>query len=105
MSTEILPNHLDANAMAKERTDLATLRTRLGSERTLMAGIRTSLSLIGFGFTIYKIFESVLHTMGPAGPIRVNAPRRLGLSLVSLGIFILVATAWQRRGFLKSWQT
>src|SRR6185295_9724014 len=100
MATQVVTPHLDANAMALQRTDLATLRTRLGSERTLMAAIRTSLSLIGFGFTIYKIFESVLQKMGDQAPIRENAPRRLGLALVSLGLFVLVATAWQHWLFL-----
>ena len=66
-----------------------------------MAVVRTSLSLIGFGFTIYKFFESIVHTMGDSGPLRVQAPRRLGLTLVSLGIFVLVAGAYQHWFFLR----
>ncbi|WP_276133778.1 YidH family protein [Polluticoccus soli] len=38
-------------------TDLAYRRTVIAEERTLMAWIRTALSLISFGFTIYKIFS------------------------------------------------
>lgn len=38
-------------------TRLAVDRTRLAAERTLMAWIRTSTSLIAFGFTIFKFFQ------------------------------------------------
>lgn len=38
-------------------TQLAIERTRLAHERTLMAWIRTSTSLIAFGFTIFKFFQ------------------------------------------------
>jgi len=33
------------------------LRTRLALERTLMAWVRTGVSLIGFGFTIVQFLE------------------------------------------------
>jgi putative membrane protein len=92
------------NTLAKQRTDWAALRTRMGSERTLMAAIRTSLSLIGFGFTIYAFFESVRRATGDAGPARVYSARRMGLTLVSLGIFVMVAFAVQHWLFLKKLQ-
>jgi putative membrane protein len=102
MATEILTGNLDSKTgMAKKPSNLSALSTRLASERTLMAAVRTSLSLIGFGFTIYKFFESLRTTMGDGGPIRVHGPRRLGLTLVSLGVFVLVAFAWQHWFFLK----
>jgi putative membrane protein len=87
--------------MVKKRTDWSAVNTRFASERTLMAAVRTSLALIGFGFTIYKFFESVRQTMGDAGPVRVKGPRRLGMTLVSLGVFVLVASAWQHWLFLR----
>ena len=90
--------------MAKRRTDWSALNTRLGSERTLMAAVRTSLSLIGFGFTIYKFFESIRGNIGAGSVIRVNGPRRLGGTLVSLGIFVLAAAAFQHWHFLKELQ-
>ena len=40
-----------------DSTVLAIERTRLAHERTLMAWVRTSTSLISFGFSIYKFFE------------------------------------------------
>jgi putative membrane protein len=104
MAGEMSTKPLDVNTLAKQRTDWAVLRTRLGSERTLMAAIRTSLSLIGFGFTIYTFFESFRKATGDAGPVRVNSPRRLGLTLVSLGVFVMIAFAVQHWLFLKKLQ-
>ena len=102
MMTDLAQENLDTKTlMARQRTDWSAFNTRFGGERTLMAAVRTSLSLIGFGFTIYKFFESVLEKMGDHAPIRVNAPRRLGGTLVSLGIFVLVASSWQHWLFLK----
>ena len=98
--TESLVQNLDPN-LKKQPTNLSAINTRFASERTLMAAVRTSLSLIGFGFTIYKVFESMRQTMGERSPIRVNGPRRLGLTLVSIGIFVLVAFALQHWLFLK----
>ena len=52
-----------------------------------MSVIRTSLSLIGFGFTIYQVFAKLLE----AQVLRSNAaPRRFGEALVFLGIAMLI---------------
>ena len=40
-----------------DATRLALSRTLLAHDRTLMAWIRTSTSMISFGFTIYKFFH------------------------------------------------
>lgn len=40
-------------------SDLGETRTILASDRTLMAWIRTSLSMLSFGFTIYKFLKSI----------------------------------------------
>ena len=58
-------------------------RTRLAEDRTLMAVIRTALSLIGFGFTIFQFFQSLRErgTIATAA-----APRNFGASLVGLGV-------------------
>ena len=36
---------------------LALERTRMAADRTLMGWIRTALSMISFGFTIFKFLE------------------------------------------------
>ena len=43
----------------KLNDQLAIDRTRLAAERSLMAWIRTALSMIAFGFTIYKFLQDV----------------------------------------------
>jgi putative membrane protein len=87
--------------LAEERTDLALQRTIIAAERTLMAWIRTALSMIGFGFTIYKFFQYQADEIA-AGNIRhPQAPRNLGLSLITLGTLALAAATWQHRNFLR----
>ena len=44
---------------ANDATRLALSRTILAHDRTLMAWVRTSTSMISFGFTIYKFFQFV----------------------------------------------
>ena len=73
------------------------LRTRLSVERTLMSWIRTSVAMIGFGFTIFQFFQR-FHDMGGVAPAqRPNAPWILGLALIACGIVALVVSAWQYR--------
>ncbi len=72
-----------ANELAGERTDLASERTILAADRTLMAWVRTALSLIGFGFTIYRVLQQFQSEV--AHVIRPHGPRNLGLLLIFLG--------------------
>jgi putative membrane protein len=73
-------------------TQLALQRSFLATERTLMAWIRTSISMIGFGFTLAKLFQSLAASnvliRGPAG--KVWTAEGVGMVLVSLGTFALV---------------
>ena len=50
-------------------THFGWLRTRLSVERTLMSVLRTSVSLIGFGFTIVQFFNRLPSVPGPSLPI------------------------------------
>src|ERR1700683_5844856 len=88
--------------LAEERTDLALQRTIIAAERTLMAWIRTALSMIGFGFTIYKFFQYQADEIASGKIARPNAPRNLGLTFIALGTLALSGAAWQHRQFLKS---
>jgi putative membrane protein len=60
-----------------------------------MAWIRTAISMIGFGFTIYKFFQYQTEEVVATHPRRAQAPRNLGLTLVALGTLALAAAAWQ----------
>jgi putative membrane protein len=71
--------------------DLAAARTLLAAERTLMAWIRTALSLLSFGFTIYKVLQS-LQAAGQV-PIEGATPRNVGLFMAGMGtVAILMGT-------------
>jgi putative membrane protein len=74
----------------------AWIRTRLAIERTLMAWIRTAISLIGFGFTIVQFFQR-LQGMNVPGlrVMRPQAPRDLGLALIATGVGVLAGASWQ----------
>jgi inner membrane protein YidH len=87
--------------LAEERTDLALHRTIIASERTLMAWIRTALSMIGFGFTIYKFFQYMPAELAAGNVRRPQAPRNLGMTLIALGTLALAAAAWDHRHFLN----
>ena len=90
-----------ATTLAEERTSLALQRTIMASERSLMAWIRTALSMIGFGFTIYKFFQYLPEELATGTVRRPQAPRNLGLTLIAVGTLALVAAAWQHRRFLN----
>ena len=80
-------------------TDLAFERSRLASERTLMAWIRTSLSMISFGFTIYKFFQYLGESTGSL-ELR-HGPLNLGRVMVMLGVLLLVPAIVQHWQFLR----
>jgi putative membrane protein len=77
--------------LAEQRTDMAVSRTRIAAGRTLMAWIRTSNSMIGFGFTIHKFFQYLPEEIAAGNIQRPYAPRNLGLTLIALGTLALAA--------------
>ena len=93
----VAPVQKSSNDLAIERTDLAAKRTVMAADRSLMAWIRTGLSMISFGFTIYKLLQA-FQSAGSILP-HENSPRRIGLFLTGLGtIAILIGT-------MEYWQT
>ncbi|WP_204138212.1 YidH family protein [Halomicronema sp. CCY15110] len=72
-----------SNELAQYRTDLAVDRTLMAASRSLMAWVRTGLSMIGFGFTIYKFLSNEAQGL-------VRDPRNVGLFLIVLGIISIV---------------
>ena len=77
-------------------SDMGTMRTIMAADRTLMAWIRTALSMFSFGFTIYKVLEGVADQgMLPHS----DTPQRVGLFLAGLG------TASMALGVFSYWTT
>jgi putative membrane protein len=66
-----------------------------------MAWIRTALSMIGFGFSIYKFFQYLPEEIATGNIRRPQTPRNLGMSLIAVGTLALAAAAWQHVNFLK----
>jgi putative membrane protein len=73
-----------------DATTLAVDRTRLAHERTLMAWIRTSASMIGFGFTVYKFFQFRQESDGIVLHHHLLNPRVFAILLVTMGMVSLV---------------
>jgi len=77
-----------SNELSEERTTLAIDRTLMAADRSLMAWIRTALSMISFGFTIYKLLQG----FAAAGTelAKASSPRAMGLLLTGLGTMAMV---------------
>ena len=75
----------------------AWLRTRLALERTIMAWVRTAVSLIAFGFTIVQFFDRLQQIPGTTPARFPDAPRFLGLALIGCGVASLVISIWEYR--------
>jgi putative membrane protein len=87
------PADRSSNDLALERTRLAIFRTELASSRSLMAWVRTGLSLIGFGFTVYKFVQSSSETLPETAALPI------GLSVIGLGVFAILL------GCVEFWRT
>jgi uncharacterized membrane protein YidH (DUF202 family) len=82
---------------------LALVRTAFSAERSLMAWIRTSVSLYTFGFSILKFFDYL--QAKEMGTQVHEGPRRLGLALVCLGIMVLLPAAVEHVRRMKKMKT
>jgi len=84
---------------------MATARSVLAADRTLMAWVRTGLSMISFGFTIYKILDG----FRASGDVVVeHSPRSVGLFLTGLGTLAVVMGTidyWQNLRLLRAYHS
>ena len=86
-----------SNTELKLNDLLAIDRTRLAAERNLMAWVRTALSMITFGFTIYKILQAIQ----AQGTVPVLHPRNAGLTLIGIGTFALIVASIQHWKYVR----
>jgi putative membrane protein len=78
-----------SDELAVERTRLSIRRTVMAADNSLMSWIRTALSMISFGFAIYK-FLGELESAGGRPPHYASGPRVMGLSLIAIGTVSIV---------------
>jgi len=100
MTEENIIQPKSSNELAVERTNLAVSRTVAAYDRTLMAWIRTCVSLISFGFTIYKFFQAVADK-GIQPTFGLMGPRELGILMIAMGFLSLLAATIQNHIQLK----
>ena len=79
----------------------AWLRTRLAVERTMMAYMRTSVSLIGFGFGIFQFFYKFQHSPEITSVQFPDAAWYLGLALIFGGVLAAVFSVLEYRWTLR----
>jgi putative membrane protein len=88
-------NRFDVRATAESH--FSWLRTRMSIERTLMSWVRTAVSLIGFGFTIFQFLDRLNKMPGVEPASHVHAPWCLGLMLIGSGTIAMIIAVWQYR--------
>ena len=89
--TESVSDVLDA------ATFLAVERTRAAYDRTMMAWIRTAISLITFGFAVYKFIDIDQRRVRT----RFDGPRIFGIMMVSFGLISLLFATIENRKYLR----
>lgn len=90
------PEHPRFDTEPSVSNHFAWLRTMMALQNTLMAAVRTSVSLIGFGFTVAQFFQKMRSNL-PAElrDVRPDVPRNLGLLLIAAGVLSLAVFTWQ----------
>lgn len=83
-----------------QTTALAFTRTRFAADRTLLSWIRTSFSMITFGFAIAKFFQ-FLKTLENY-PKQNISTKHLGAFLIILGVASLIPAIMEYRKELKA---
>ena len=88
--------------------ELAKELNRAAYDRTLMAWIRTAISLIGFGFAIATSYEYIhMETLERTGRFLdvIHAPLWFGISFILLGMLCILGGVIQHRKVLRQIQS
>ena len=82
--------------------ELAKQRNRDAAERTLMAWIRTCLSLISFGFGLYKIIAAIDRAAASGDVQAQRGVQLVAAGFVLTGVLAMVGATIQYRRELRS---
>lgn len=96
-----MKDHEGRDSVGSSSTDLAADRTRLAYDRTLLAWTRTAISLITFGFSIYKFFQLELARTLPR-PEHLIGPTHFALLMIVIGLVSLVLATLEHHLDLKA---
>jgi putative membrane protein len=80
-------------------------RVYLAAERTFLAWVRTSISLMGFGFVIarFAIWTREIGSSGhPTSPAKARVSTWLGFGMVCVGVFVSVLAAVRHRDYIHA---
>ena len=87
---------------------MADPRVFFAAERTLLAWIRTGLTIMGFGFVVarFGLFLRVIAAQRTDSAMPVAAPTHfsnaVGIALVVLGVATMLVAAFQHRAFVAA---
>ncbi len=78
-------------------------RVFFAAERTLLAWLRTGLTIIGLGFVVSKfgLFLKILAQQSDS-PFASHGSATIGAGLVLFGCFVIFGAAWQHRRYCRS---
>jgi putative membrane protein len=93
------------NAVPSTSSRIEDPRIYLAAERTFLAWVRTSISLMGFGFLIAR-FALFLRgygmTSGPRASSQSTVSSWLGFGMVSVGVIVCVLAAARHLAYIQA---
>jgi putative membrane protein len=72
----------------------------MASERTMLAWVRTAISLITFGFSIQQFFRT---REPPVQHERLIGPTEFGTAMMVIGLIALLLAMFEHRAALRDW--
>jgi putative membrane protein len=95
----------EPDAVSSTSRSIDDPRVYLAAERTFLAWVRTSISLMGFGFVIAR-FALWTREFGypgkPASPANAGVSTWLGFGMVCVGVFVSVLAAARHRNYVRA---